>query len=265
MNSVDFLYEQVDGTCENLYLYEGGMKKFLDGNRVVLSNGEDASEFLSSGNIIECSYYEENVWCFMRVRKDKDTPNAFRTYESVMRSIKDNITQEVLLDHIRKIVHSATTTNEIRRSTGEGHERWRPNTTPCKTSGPSGHLTGKCHANKGVGVRKEWAPKLNNKVVQDAGVVQSQENDKEANSGNEVAGLDHDDRVECILSSNSNVRMVELNAPSSVSVTARTYSGRFNGTGRKESLPKQVSVSHSNPFSLLDSDPETSIHESLEK
>ncbi|KAI3894509.1 hypothetical protein MKX03_012751 [Papaver bracteatum] len=273
MNSVDFLFE-LDGTCKNpsLYLYEGGTKKFMRGNRVVMRNGDDAAKWLSSGSIIECSYYEEDVWCFMRVRKDKNTPNAFRTYESVMRSIKDNITEEVLLDRIRKIVHFTTTnTNAIRRSTGGGggHGTWRPTTTHCKTSGISGHLTAKCHsscANKGVGgVRKEWVPKVNNKIVQAAG--------KEANSGNEVAGEEVDDRVECILSSNSNetaVRigvgrdgMVQSNVPSHVK--ARTYSGRFNRTGRKETLPKQVHISHSNPFSVLDSDPETSIHESLDE
>ncbi|KAI3848006.1 hypothetical protein MKX03_001118, partial [Papaver bracteatum] len=155
-NSVDFLFEQVHGTGENLYVYEGGRKKCLDGNRVVLRNGEDASEFLSSGSIIECYYYEDNVWCFMRVIKDRDTPNAFRTYQSVMRSIKDNITEEVLLDHIRKTVHSTTTTNANRRSNGGGHGTWRSSDnksigqmgcswrpTPCKTGGTFGHSTAK--------------------------------------------------------------------------------------------------------------------------
>ena len=36
-------------------------------------------------------------WQFMRVRPDKDTPNFVTTYESVLRSIDDNITQKHLL------------------------------------------------------------------------------------------------------------------------------------------------------------------------
>ncbi|KAI3848005.1 hypothetical protein MKX03_001117, partial [Papaver bracteatum] len=242
-NSVDFLFE-LDGTVENpsLYLYEGGRKKYMHGNRVMLRNGEDASEFLSLGSIIECSYYKENVWCFMRVRKDRDTPNAFRTYKSVMRSIKDNITEEVLLDEMREIVHPTTTA--IRSSMGGGgHGAWRP--TTCKTSGTSGHSTAKCyrsHTNKGVGgVRKEWVPKVN-KIVQAAGVVQSQEN------ANVFASLDDKEKgKEGIEANSSSVRicvegdgMLEFNALSCA--TDHTYSRRFKRAGSKETSPKKVLI-----------------------
>ena len=45
--------------------------------------------------IIECSFDSEaKSWVFMRVRKDKETPNAFHVYEKVLRSIQDNINQE---------------------------------------------------------------------------------------------------------------------------------------------------------------------------
>ncbi|RAL39285.1 unnamed protein product [Cuscuta campestris] len=102
MNSVDFLFEVVDNR-ELLYLNERGKKKLLDGNRVVFPDSPDPSEF--SGKIIECSWDSDNqVWVCMRVRVDKGTPNEFNTYRKVMRSIKDNITEEILLAEIHDIV-----------------------------------------------------------------------------------------------------------------------------------------------------------------
>ncbi|KAI3930139.1 hypothetical protein MKW98_004891 [Papaver atlanticum] len=103
MNSVDFLFEVVDENRQLLYLYERGKKKLMDGNHVDFKNGEDPSEL--SGKIIECSWdSEEQVWNCMRVRVDKSTPNDINTYRKVMRSIKDNITEEVLLEDIGEIV-----------------------------------------------------------------------------------------------------------------------------------------------------------------
>lgn len=38
-----------------------------------------------NGKIIECSWNpEENQWEFMRIRKDKETPNARHVYEKVI-------------------------------------------------------------------------------------------------------------------------------------------------------------------------------------
>ncbi|RZC50477.1 hypothetical protein C5167_018909 [Papaver somniferum] len=75
----------------------------MDGNHVNFKNGEDPSEL--SGKIIECSWdSEEQVWNCMRVRVDKSTPNDINTYRKVMRSIKDNITEEVPLEDIGEIV-----------------------------------------------------------------------------------------------------------------------------------------------------------------
>ncbi|KAI3880412.1 hypothetical protein MKW92_053161 [Papaver armeniacum] len=103
MNSVDFLFEVVDENRQLLYLYERGKKKLMDGNHVDFKNGEDPSEL--SGKIIECSWdFEEQVWNCMRVRVDKSTPNDINTYRKVMRSIKDNITEEFLLEDIGEIV-----------------------------------------------------------------------------------------------------------------------------------------------------------------
>ena len=51
--------------------------------------------------VIECSFdSSDKSWVFMRVRKDKDTPNAFHVYEKVLRSIQDNIDQEFLLQEV---------------------------------------------------------------------------------------------------------------------------------------------------------------------
>ncbi|GER25958.1 mRNA capping enzyme family protein [Striga asiatica] len=101
MNSVDFLFEMVDDH-QLLHLFERGKKKLMDG-RVVFPDGNDPSTY--SGKIIECSWdSEESVWVCMRVRIDKGTPNEFNTYKKVMRSIKDNITEEVLLNEINEII-----------------------------------------------------------------------------------------------------------------------------------------------------------------
>ncbi|MCL7045554.1 hypothetical protein MKW94_011083 [Papaver nudicaule] len=102
MNSVDFLVGT--GKSPSLYLYDKGRMKCMYGHRVVFTNGEDPSQL--SGKIIECSYSGNEVWCFMRVREDKSTPNAYGTYLKVMHSIKDNITEEALLDQIQEIVQS---------------------------------------------------------------------------------------------------------------------------------------------------------------
>lgn len=103
MNSVDFLFEVEPDGSEFLYVNERGKKKRMDGNRVVFKDGCDPSSY--SGKVIECSWNEEeNVWVCMRVRVDKNTPNEFNTYKKVLRSIKDNITEDILLEEIREII-----------------------------------------------------------------------------------------------------------------------------------------------------------------
>ncbi|CAN1253280.1 mRNA-capping enzyme [Linum perenne] len=102
MNSVDFLFEAGPGVQQSLYLFDRGKKRILDGSSVVFSDGDTCS---FSGKIIECSYNsEKEVWEFMRVRPDKSTPNEFSTFCKVMKSIKDNITEDVVLDKICEIV-----------------------------------------------------------------------------------------------------------------------------------------------------------------
>ncbi|XP_008235258.1 PREDICTED: mRNA-capping enzyme-like [Prunus mume] len=113
MNSVDFLFELgVDGR-ELLFLNERGKKKLMGGYRVVFKDELDPA--LCSGKIIECSWDGEgNVWVCMRTRPDRSTPNEFNTYKKVMRSIKDNITEEVLLKEIDQIVRLPMYADRIR-------------------------------------------------------------------------------------------------------------------------------------------------------
>ncbi|XP_078446443.1 uncharacterized protein LOC144715411 [Wolffia australiana] len=103
MNSVDFLFEIGSEDRHMLFLFERGKKKLMDNARVIFTEAEDPSAF--SGSIIECSWNtEEQSWVCMRTRPDKATPNDINTFNKVMKSIKDNITEEVLLNEIGEIV-----------------------------------------------------------------------------------------------------------------------------------------------------------------
>ncbi|KAL8224881.1 hypothetical protein R6Q57_017438 [Mikania cordata] len=105
MNSVDFLLEVLGKNNRPLlFLNERGKKKSMDGHQVVFQ-GPSVDVFSLAGKIIECSWdSEKDVWVFMRMRPDKSTPNEFITFKKVMRSIKDNITEEVVLKEINDIV-----------------------------------------------------------------------------------------------------------------------------------------------------------------
>ncbi|TKY63429.1 mRNA-capping enzyme [Spatholobus suberectus] len=112
LNSVDFLFE-VDGDRELLFLYERGKKKLLEGNKVEFTDGSDPS--LYSGKIIECSWdFDKQEWNFLRIRTDKSTPNEFNTYRKVMRSIRDNITEDDLLNEISEIIRLPMYADRIR-------------------------------------------------------------------------------------------------------------------------------------------------------
>merc|ERR1711890_203490 len=64
-----------------------------------------------NNKIIECKFdMETNSWVFMRERTDKSFPNAYSTAEAVMKSIKEPVTEQILLDYIehnRYNLHSA--------------------------------------------------------------------------------------------------------------------------------------------------------------
>ncbi|KAG6432434.1 hypothetical protein SASPL_104010 [Salvia splendens] len=121
MNSVDFLFEIVESR-QLLYLHEHGKKKLMD-NRVVFPDDPDVSIY--NGKIIECKWNsEEKVWVCMRVRVDKGTPNDFRTYTKVMKSITDNITEDVLLNEIKEIIRLPMYSDRI-QSESQGHNASR--------------------------------------------------------------------------------------------------------------------------------------------
>ncbi|KAM0949321.1 putative mRNA (guanine-N(7)-)-methyltransferase [Dioscorea sansibarensis] len=103
LNSVDFLFEVGSDGRELLFLYERGRKKLMEGARVAFKEEDEGAS--SSGKIIECSWdSEDGCWTCMRIRADKSTPNDINTYRKVMRSITDNITEEVLLNEIGEII-----------------------------------------------------------------------------------------------------------------------------------------------------------------
>ncbi|KAI4353170.1 hypothetical protein L6164_002141 [Bauhinia variegata] len=121
MNSVDFLFE-IEDDRQLLVLYERGKKKLMEGNRVAFRDGSDPSIY--SGKIIECSWdSEEQEWVCMRVRTDKSTPNDFNTYKKVMRSIKDNITEDILLNEIYEIIRLPMYADRIRIDSKAAHRQ----------------------------------------------------------------------------------------------------------------------------------------------
>lgn len=105
LNSVDFKL-RVDGAGDKtLLLLETRKDKEarglvpLAGASVDVSAVPDAHEL--SGKIVECAWDgARSCWVYMRVRPDKDDPNAVATYEKVMQSIRDNIREVDLLEAV---------------------------------------------------------------------------------------------------------------------------------------------------------------------
>lgn len=68
---------------------------------------------LLSGKIIECSWdLNSREWVCMWRRLDKSSPNKIRTYEKVMQSIEDTITEDVLLRRIDEITWPPISDNQ---------------------------------------------------------------------------------------------------------------------------------------------------------
>ncbi|XP_028787399.1 mRNA-capping enzyme-like [Neltuma alba] len=119
MNSVDFLFE-IDDDRQSLFLNERGKKRLMEGSRVAFRDGSDP--LLYSGKIIECSWdLNEQEWVYMRTRTDKSTPNDVNTYKKVMRSIKDNITQDILLNEIYEIIRLPMYADRIKNDSKAHH------------------------------------------------------------------------------------------------------------------------------------------------
>ncbi|KAJ4704509.1 mRNA-capping enzyme-like [Melia azedarach] len=115
MNSVDFLFEVSNDGHQLVYLFERGKKKLMEGSSVTFEDNDPHDPSFYSGKIIECGWSpEEQSWKFMRARTDKSTPNDFNTYKKVMRSIRDNITEDVLLNEINEITRLPMYADRIR-------------------------------------------------------------------------------------------------------------------------------------------------------
>jgi len=123
MNSVDFTLKiSPSGTQFSLMLMESGKLKQLDHAKLVFPEGTDVAEM--ANKVIECSFDPETeTWTFMRIRYDKETPNAYHVYLKVMGSIKDNITEEDLLLEIKDIIRLPMYTDRIARDQHQGARR----------------------------------------------------------------------------------------------------------------------------------------------
>lgn len=108
LNSVDFrLRWHAEAARADLELLEtragaGRPRGYhvLPGAAINFPEGEDPARYHM--RIVEASYDAERArWVYMRERRDKPTPNAYHVYESVARSIQDNIQEEELLESVR--------------------------------------------------------------------------------------------------------------------------------------------------------------------
>ncbi|VVA93609.1 unnamed protein product [Arabis nemorensis] len=115
MNSVDFLFEMGEDSGRGmLFLYERGRKKLMEGYLIEFCD-DDSEPSSYNGKIVECSWdKEKKVWVSMRIRVDKSTPNDINTARKVIKSINDNITEEVLLGEVKDIIRLPMYADRIR-------------------------------------------------------------------------------------------------------------------------------------------------------
>ncbi|KFK26559.1 hypothetical protein AALP_AA8G264400 [Arabis alpina] len=107
-NSVDFLLDMGKDGRRMLFLYEDGKNKLMEGYSVEFRGDGWNNTSSYRGKIVECTWdREKKVWVGMRIRVDKNTPNR------VIKSINDNITEEVLLQEIKEIIHLPVYTERI--------------------------------------------------------------------------------------------------------------------------------------------------------
>ncbi|GFY83737.1 defective in exine formation protein [Actinidia rufa] len=123
-HAADGLIFQMVDDRQQLFLLERGKKKLMEGNRVIFNDDSDPASY--SGKIIECSLNsEKDVWVCMRIRTDKGTPNDFNTYKKVLQSIRDNITEDVLLNEIYEIIRLPMYADRIRNDSKANSARRR--------------------------------------------------------------------------------------------------------------------------------------------
>lgn len=84
------------------------------GARIAIED-DDAQQWLDC--VIECTWNkEQQTWKFLRDRRDKETPNAFHVYEKVMKSIEDNINEEILLGAINEALQNSVYDRDRQKS-----------------------------------------------------------------------------------------------------------------------------------------------------
>lgn len=125
MNSVDFRlrWDAAAGVAglELLETRAGGPRSrgyhLLPGATISFPGGEDPALFHQ--RIVEAAFdADAHNWVFMRERRDKATPNAYHVYESVARSIADNIEEEQLLASIHDSLRLPLYERDRSRSAG---------------------------------------------------------------------------------------------------------------------------------------------------
>ncbi|CAI5459891.1 unnamed protein product [Closterium sp. Yama58-4] len=104
MNSVDFCLKKSPEGKWVLLLSDRKTLRALPAAKFTHPGMSDEEANELEGKIVECCWKkDEGEWEFMRVRTDKEHPNAWHTYLKVMESIRDNITEEVLLKEVQNI------------------------------------------------------------------------------------------------------------------------------------------------------------------
>ncbi|GAQ88422.1 mRNA capping enzyme family protein [Klebsormidium nitens] len=139
MNSVDFLFKVEPDGKQHLYLTEGKERlRELEGATVHFADGEDPASF--HDKIIECARgTEPGSWSYMRVRTDKSHPNAYAVYLKVLNSIRDNITEEKILQTIDEITRMPSYTSRQTPRPG-GPPPTRPGAPGGSHRAPIGHV-----------------------------------------------------------------------------------------------------------------------------
>jgi len=98
MNSVDFKLKVVKESGLGMLPRTVG-KLFVGGLDAPFSEMKVKGLKEYDGKIIECKW-ENNQWVFMRERTDKSFPNGYKTAQGVINSIREPVTEEMLLNFI---------------------------------------------------------------------------------------------------------------------------------------------------------------------
>ncbi|EOA22740.1 hypothetical protein CARUB_v10003452mg [Capsella rubella] len=123
--TLDFLFNMDKYGRKMLFLRERGRMKLMQGYLIEFrGDGWENNPASYCGKIIECSWDKvKKVWVSLRIRVDKSTPNSMKTALSVIEVINDDITKEVLLKEINKIICLPMYGDRIRKDTKEAEQR----------------------------------------------------------------------------------------------------------------------------------------------